>query len=256
MTLQRSSGDNLTSLHIKVDAHDTACLALLPRFSNLTEMSIDFAIYNVRVQGIPLLKIPRVTTVSLVWNAPFGFGAEAVLFGCHFPDATSMHLRAPGVTHQHLTYLETMLRAGTQKLALLSVHLSKDSFSKPAVARVLSEYTHHLKFEECIPRREFFEGWQSMTLEEISIKSSLRKVHFLWSFLDHFTQNVPAMNKYSLRIHVALDDFRFTWHCGHQTDERALFAGKIMSYALALDNKGVLIVDEDGKTLSFSSQAG
>jgi hypothetical protein len=72
----------------------------------------------------------------------------------------------------------------------------------------------------------------------------------LWSLLEHLETIDPRGVADAVNIYVRLEDARFTWRCGDESEAHARFVGKLMALSLRLEEKGVLIRDEDHRRLA------
>jgi hypothetical protein len=239
------SGTTLTSLRMMVSHRDEYCIALIHKFENLVDLSLTLSWRRPPVLDVKPLCLPNIQKVSFHWPDSVPHKAHMFLGRCHFLGASEVSLSAPAITEDCLM---AFLCCGVKALARLRLRVPRALISSAGVVTALSKRTRYIDFADCVPDLAFVDAWILPIHQEIQVGSSSDGSQ-LWPFLQHLLRTCAQAGAGSLIVHVRIEGSRFTWRCGTGSDAKALFVGKLVSFALQLEERRVYIQDEEGVSL-------
>jgi hypothetical protein len=249
LSAHRSCVGSLTNIHLLVSAEDEDCISIITQFPNLTQLSICFSLGDPPFLMIEPLVLPVIQYLSLQWLNTMSFGFKRFILGSRFLNASVVTLIMPQMTDEDAFALAVFLRHSIGSTSWLSLRIPPSVASLPIFADVLSTCSQHIEFPDCVPLPSFVDSWRPGSSHAISVFSSMDGTE-LWSLLERLETIDPRGVADAVNIYVRLEDSRFTWRCGDESEAHARFAGKLMAVSLRLEEKGVLIRDEDHRRLA------
>jgi hypothetical protein len=249
LSAHRSCAESLTTIHLLVGAGDEECISIIAQFPNLTHLSIGLSLGDPPALEIEPLVLPVIQNLSLEWSNTMAVGFNRFILGSRFLNASVVTLIMPKMTDEDAFVLADFLRQSIGSTSWLSLRIPPSVLSLPVVVDVLSTCSQHIEFPDCVPLPSFVDSWRPGSSHAISI-FSFRDGTELWSLLERLETIDPRGIADAVNIYVRLEDSRFTWRCGGESEAHARFVGKLMALSLRLEEKGVLVRDEDHRRLT------
>jgi hypothetical protein len=245
LSTHRASAQSLTAFHMILSGRDDACISIIGEFPQLTELSVVFrGDWLPSLDAVNPLVLPNIRIISLGCWEPMTVGISRFIRGCSFLNASAVTLVLSQMTVEDAPFLTDFLRSSIGFVSKLSLRIPPTVLSAPGLANVLSRCARHVEFLEFVPLPTFVDLWLAASPYAVSICSSVEGTE-LWAFLGRIatTGRQDVANKRN--VFIRLNGSRFTWRCGGTSPAHAQFIGNLLGLALQLQEKGVLIHDED-----------
>jgi hypothetical protein len=245
LSIHRVSAQPLTAIRMTVSARNEDCISIIGEFPQLTDLSVVFR--GDRPPALNLvnpLVLPRIRNVSLDWSKPMTTDFSRFFLRCRFLNASTVTLVLSHMRVEDSPFLTGFLRFSIGCVSKLSLRIPPTVLSAPGLADALSRCARHVEFIEFVPLPPFVDLWLAVPPYAMAICSSVEGTE-LWALLDRIAANNRQDVANTRDVFVHLKGSRFTWRCGETSPAHAQFVGKVLAIALQLQEKGVLIRDED-----------
>lgn len=241
--LAQASHSSLERLGIRLDGTLSFSLAIgtLTHFSRLRRLVLVITAEDVEPSSNNPQPITLPELAELDWCAHGPAHVEALhcLSACTLPMLRKMLLKLPDLQGCRGP-LKQFFEAHKQ-LDKLSLNLPWNSLSEFLAIDI---DTKHLEFTNCVPPANAITQHLPSTVDTLSVRASYQ-ANAIWMLLSAILLSENINLK---AVHVTTVD-TFTWDAGSRSEPMATFVGKMVYNSLELQKKGILLVDEAGKTI-------
>jgi hypothetical protein len=246
----------LTHLALVILPNRVDILPLISYFEKLESLNIYFVEDEQLFQHAPLdltlspLFLPQLRKLDLFIGVETGLPAGITFIYGYigrsvFSDVWALHLRSEACTEETFLLLDPLFKSHSCS----KIHL--EGFIEIPVTSSIFLHAQRVKTDHIFPPELF-----KTARLPLSIRANIPDAAALAMFWEILEILVASKNHFKTRIHISLPwDQRFSWtpgpstgpSMGHRPVQSADFTGNLQRYVIPLLQKGIDIIDEDGK---------
>jgi hypothetical protein len=242
--LLQSAEASMEDLQISLSAKYSDAISTINCFRGLSSLKLKFPADVAVSFSDVTLALPKVRRFFLDWSpkdATLADPGVLQLAKSRFDEQCSIQLRMPTLSRESAFKLLPLFQ--THKSAFVSLECPDEAILTLSGA---IKSAPKLYFHDVVPPPKLFEtGELPMMLFVSPPAAAMEK---MWSLLDSLARRTGS-SLHTTKLFIFLSaPLQFSWS-KNTSEEEKLVVGTMLSHALALKKKGILIVDQDGDDL-------